>query len=515
MSIPASSLVTVNPGVLSAGGNPLNFNGVILTENVTLPTGAPTSFPSADSVAAYFGATSIEAKMAAVYFSGYINGTRLPLALMFARYPATALAAFINGGPAPTLATAKLATAGQFHIVMDSTPVTVTAIDLSSAASLAAVALDVQTALRAALVTASYAAAASVTVTYNSTIGCFVITSGTTGASSAITYASITGAGANDLATVLGLTAITGATLSQGANVDDPTTFMNALILSTQNWVSFGTTFLPSATDMEAFSSWTNAQDGRYLYVAWDNDATAAGSPGAFTGFGKWLYNNQPSGTAAVWAGAGTVNGPLLAAFVMGVTASINFNQEKGRISYAFKGNANLTPEVTDLTTANNLIANGYSFYGDYATANQQFLFFNNGQLSGDYLWIDPYVDAIWLNNALQLALMTLFSNVNALPYNTQGYTMIETVVQGIIQQALFNGVIVPGVTLSAGQIAIANSQAGTDISSQLQNQGYFFQVVPVTDPTVRAARQSPVCNLWYTDGGSIQQITLASIDIQ
>ena len=516
MSIPASSLVNVIPGVLSAGGNPLAFNGVIFTDSAPLPHGAPYSFPSYASVAAYFGATSVEAKMAEVYFTGFSIKTQVPTALFFSRYADAPLTAFLNGGPAPSLATAKLATLGEFTITMDGTLATVTALDLSGATSLAIVASDVQTALQAALTTASYGSPASATVAYNTNLGDFIITSGTTGASSSLTYASPATVGVNDLASVLALTASMGATLSQGAIVDSPAAFMNTLTTYTQNWVDFTTTFLPSPTDMEAFSEWTAGTDGRYLYVAWDNDATATGNPNTFAGFGKWLQTNQPSGTAAVWAGASPdiTDGPLLAAFVLGTTASINWNARNGRISYAFKGNDLLTPEVTDLTTATNLIANGYSFYGDYATANQQFLFFNNGQLSGDYLWIDPYVDAIWLNNSFQLALMTLFASVNALPYDQGGYTQVEAALQGTINQALFNGVIQTGVALSPSQIAIANSQAGTDISSPLQNNGYYLQVLPVTNPTTRAARTSPPCNFWYTDGGSIQQLVLNSIDI-
>ena len=509
MSIPAKTLVAVNPGVLGAGGNPLAFNGVILSDNSTLPVGAPTPFASYAAVATFFGAMSIEAKMAQVYFNGFINATQLPTNLFFARFATTDSHAFINGGVAPTLAVLKLATAGNISIVIDGVSSGITTIDLSGVGSLAAAA----TALTSSLSPNANGAV----ITYNTTLNAFVVTSGLTGTSSTIAFATSAGSGINDLATVLALTSATGATLSQGAAVSDPTTFMNQLLTYTQNWVDFATTFLPSPTDMEAFATWTAGTQGRYMYVAWDNDATAAENPGTFAGFGKWLQTNKPSGTAAVWAGAApdVTDGPLLAAFVLGVTASINFNSKNGRISYAFKGNDLLTPKVTDETTAANLLANGYSFYGEYATANSTFLFFNNGQISGDYLWIDAYVDAIWLNNALQLALMTLFGNVNELPYNSEGYAMVEAAAQGPINQGLNNGVIRTGIALSQAQIAEANSQAGADISSPLQNNGYYFQVVPVTDPVVRAARTSPSCSLWYTDGGSIQQLTLTSIDIQ
>ena len=509
MSIPASNLVTVNPGVLSAGGNPLAFNGVVLSHYANLRYGAPTSFPSYLAVAAFFGATSIKAKMAQVYFSGFINATQLPKAMFFTRYPTTAIAAFMNGGSSSTLDQLKLATAGQLSISIDGVSSVIDTISLASYSSLAAMA--------AALTSALTPNGGSAVISYNTTLAAFVVTSGTIGVLSTIAFATSTGTGVNNLAAALGLTSATGASLSQGAALTDPTTFMNVLIGYTQNWVDFTTTFLPSSADMEAFALWTASTNGRYMYVPWDNDATAAGSPGTFTGFGKWLATNKPSGTCPVWAGASpdVTDGPLLAAFVLGLTASINFQAKNGRVNYAFKGNDLLTPTVTDATIAANLQSNGYNFYGEYATANQDFLFFNNGQISGRYLWADAYVDAIWLNNALQLSLMSLFGSTNSLPYDQDGYTMVEAAAQGPITQGLNNGVIRTGVALSPSQVAIANSQAGTDISVPLQNNGYYFQVVPVTDPVVRAARTSPVCSLWYTDGGSIQQLTLASIDVQ
>ena len=499
MSISASNLVNVIPGVLGAGGNALNFNGVILTTNTDLVAGPPVPFPNYPSVVDFFGATIIEAEMAQVYFTGFINATQLPSSLFLARYPQSPIPAFLLGGPAPTLATLKAFTAGSLSLTIDGTVSAISSINLSTATSLAGVAVSLTSALTPN--------ADDAVISFNTTINDFIVTSGSTGATSTITFATGT------MAAALGFTQATGGTLSQGQAATDPVTFMNQLVKYTQNWVGFATTFPLSESDMEAFSEWASGTDGRYLYAAWDDDPTAVENPGTFTGFGNWLFLNQPNGTAAVW-GVNATSAALRAAFVLGITASINWGAKNGSIDYFAKGNANLSPDVTDNTTAANLTANGYSFYGDYATADQQFLFFNNGQISGEDLWIDLYVDAIWLNNALQLAEMELFANVNKLPYGQTGYDMISAAAQGPITQAVNNGVIQTGIPLSAEQIAIANSQAGLDISSQLQNNGYFFQVVPVTDPIVRAKRTSPPCNLWYTSGGAIQQITLNSIDI-
>jgi hypothetical protein len=86
MSIPASQLVRIVPGVLGAGGSGLALNGMILTNNSALPAGAPRLFSSPAEVAGVFGITSTEAAMADVYFTGYEGSTQRPAGLWFAYY---------------------------------------------------------------------------------------------------------------------------------------------------------------------------------------------------------------------------------------------------------------------------------------------------------------------------------------------------------------------------------------------------------------------------------------------
>ena len=83
-TIPASQIVNVLPGVLSAGGNSLVLNGLVLTTNSRVPAGTVVSFPAATAVSSYFGALANETLGAAVYFQSYDNSTQKPGALLFA-----------------------------------------------------------------------------------------------------------------------------------------------------------------------------------------------------------------------------------------------------------------------------------------------------------------------------------------------------------------------------------------------------------------------------------------------
>jgi len=257
------------------------------------------------------------------------------------------------------------------------------------------------------------------------------------------------------------------------------------------------------------FAEWVSSTNKRYAYICWDTDVVPTEEAPATESLGYQLAEAELDGTCLIW-------GPdyTKAAFVCGTIASINFQATNGRITFAFKGQAGLTPDVTDETTASNLIANGYNFYGAYATADQQFLWFYPGSVSGEFEWLDSYVNQIWLNNALQLALMELLNQVNSLPYNAAGYALVEAACADPINNALNFGAIAPGVPLSVAQAAEVNNSAGSNIAPTLSSRGWYLQVLPA-QPQVRQARQSPPCNLWYMDGESIQRIVLNSVDVQ
>ncbi|ATI11817.1 MULTISPECIES: DUF3383 family protein [Acetobacter] len=88
MILPVSSLVSVTPGVLAAGGTTNLLNGLVFSTNMALSSGLST-FTTAAEVAATCGAESIEASMASIYFAGYTNAQDLPQTLYFYQLPAS------------------------------------------------------------------------------------------------------------------------------------------------------------------------------------------------------------------------------------------------------------------------------------------------------------------------------------------------------------------------------------------------------------------------------------------
>jgi hypothetical protein len=338
------------------------------------------------------------------------------------------------------------------------------------------------------------------TVTWDSVYSQFVVTSGTTGVASTITQATGTSAAALGLAS---------GYISQGAIADTEAGIMTILAGLSNDWTAFMTVWEPLTASEQAFAAWTSAQGERYVYALWDSDPADITQSNPLA-IGSILYALNSDGTIVVY------NTPNVAAFVLGYVASINWNATNGRATPAFKTQQGLTSTVHDLPTATALLSNNTNYYGVYSSpglGNTTYTIFYDGRIAGQWKWLDSYVNQIYLNAQIPLAIFQGLMSVNSAPYNSEGYADLRAWCAAPISQAKDNGTIRAGVQLSASQIATITSQAGLEISSFLQTQGWYLQILPATSAQ-RAARQSPPVKLWYTDGGAIQSVSVASIAI-
>lgn len=515
MSIPASQIVTVNPRLLSPGGNDLEFNGLLLSPSEVIPsTQLVLPFPDADSVGEYFGFQSPEYQAAAVYFQGYDNSFTKPRAFYVGRRAARAAAPFIRGGsfgalPSVTLAALKAVKDGGMSLMLGSYTGTLSGVDFSGASALSDVAQTLQSAIRA--IEAGGEAWTGATVSYSSLFDAFTITGGAAGADEGVNYASAPESG-SDLSALLRLTQSAAAALSPGMDAMTQAENMEAILDLTENFVCFTTVEQPTRDDALAFARWATSKGVNYLYIYWDNDPALL-QAGSSSTIAAALKQADVSATCGVW------NGLEYAALIMGTAASIDWNRRNGTITFAFKAQNGVAPNVTRGIDAVNLEAQGMNFMGDYATRNDQFIFLYPGQMFGSWQWIDTYLNAVWLNNALQAACMNGFQQTPRVPYNQEGYTLLKSWCLDPIKRALYSGVIDTGVALSESQKAQLVREAGRDIADELRNDGYVLQIGGAPDDTsddsgeaaARQGRESPEASLWYTYGGSVHKLDLAS----
>lgn len=515
--------------------------------------------------------------MGSGYFGGFEGSAKKPANLLVVQYNSSAVGAYLRGGNVSSLSLAQLqAIAGTLSIAINGSP-KAGSIDLtgvtsfSDAATRIADTLDIEGGAQTAAFTAAisgttmtvsavssgtlsvgdfvdgagvdvttyitalgsgtggtgtYTVSVSQTVgsvamtshapgvSYDSTSGAFVVNSNTTGTGSTIAYA--TGTAADDLK----LQAAQGAVLSQGANAAVPATFMDAVIAQNRNWVTFFTATDPDNsgnTVKQAFAAWTTSKGNRFAYICGDSDVTPTASVPATSSLGYILANNGSKGTALMWQPS-DMNLP---AFVSGAAASIDFTERNGRISFAAKQQAGLVAGETDATGATNLggnpqtsdHGNGYSFYGAYGSANENFIWLQRGFVTGEFVWLDSYINSIWFASACQNALLELQAASRSIPYTAPGRVLMESALADPIQAALNFGMFGPG-PLSNSQIAAVNQAAGANVATTLQTQGYYLQILQAT-AQVRAQRTTPPAKLWYIDSGSVQAITLSAIALQ
>jgi hypothetical protein len=515
------------------------------------------------------------------YFAGFTNSDALPGSLLFAQYPKAAVQAYLqSGNVGASLTIAQLqAITGTLLAVVDGVSRNAGTIDLSAAASYSAAAATLQTDFNASLATianltgvisgstltasavtgviapgqqlvgagiaasiyvvsqlggtpggaGSYQLSASnpvgseamttkpfpVAVTYDSQSGGFLVKSGVSGSFSTIAFATGTAAAG------LLMTQATGAVLSQGSNALTPSQAMELVVAQTTNWVTYLNATNPDSSGNAlklAFAAWKNAYPNRYAYICWDTDVLARSAPPQVTTLGALLDANGDSGTFLL----SELTDLNQAAFVAGAAASIDFEEVAGRITFAFKGQAGLTADVTSGQTAINLcgnpqnadeFGNGYNYYGAVGSAATNFLWLQRGVVTGSFRWFDSYINQVVMNNTFQGALLNLQSNAKSIPYTVSGDNLIETALADPIAQFLAFGAFAPGDITNAQKVAV-NNAAGADVANSLQTQGYYLQVLPASG-TQRASRTSPPAKFWYLDRGSVQAITLDSIALQ
>ena len=165
---------------------------------------------------------------------------------------------------------------------------------------------------------------------------------------------------------------------------------------------------------------------------------------------------------------------------------------------------------MTNIADAQALEANGYAYYGAWATANDRFTFFRNSVVSGEFEWADTYANQIWINSQLQLDGITGLQQYKSIPPNSEGKAMYRSMFQDTINSALNFGSIVTGVKLTEQQKSVINREFGYDAATQIELNGWAMYVGDAVNVNGAGRKEFP-SKFYYADGGSIQSINMTS----
>lgn len=494
-SIPADRIVSVVPSAIGTGGTPLAMSTMLV-----VPAGSPRvigvrEFGSAAEVGQFFGLSSDEKAFADRYFLGYEGATKVPTALLVVGAKESPQSAVLQSATMRGVELDAIKQAGDLVITVDGTAHTVS-IDLTGATSFSDAAASITAALTAATVPASVAFVAPAQV--------FEITTTATGEAATISF------GSGDMAEVLRLREEDGAQLENGTDAMGIDELMTYALAETLNFAVI--TFLQELTldQKKEMATWTTLRRSRFLSIIQDT-AGAALVANNDASFGAWLKGTEQDGTMPYY---GTIE--QIAAGCGGI-AAIDFKRANGRRNFMFMRQAGLAATVTSEADYTALISNGYTFYAAFATANDRFQFQTNGAVAGKFVWADNYINQIYFNSQLQLALMTMLLAYGSIPYNDVGKSYHRAAVADPINEMVnFGGIrpLIDPAALSEQQKSIINSQAGRDIIPDLLNKGWVVDI-KTADAQTRGLRGSMPLTIWYTDGGSVQSINLASVNVQ
>ena len=461
MAISFSRYVAITSGV--GGGAAVRQRDLILrlfSSDTRVPAGVVIEMDTADDVKTYFGESSPEYARALFYFGFVSKNITAPNKISFARWAETAAAPRIYGATKTfTLSQFTGITTGSFKPTLGAYTSDLTGLNFSAAASLAAVAAIIQTAIQA--ITAGGAQWTAATVTYNATARKFELVGGSTGLAPVAVAAAATGA---PIAGVLGWDA-TGV-FSPGVAAAEPSSDFSASVAVSNNFATFNfidSITLEQATEVAAVNDPYNVS---FMFLLRVLEADAAAYYGALSGF---------SGVGVTLAPDEDEFPELLPAAILAAT---DYSRRNSVQNYMFQ-QATLSPSVETNAVADAMDAARVNYYGRTQTAGTFIQFYQRGVLMGlatDPVDMNTYANEIWLKDAVGTAIMSLLLSLARVPANATGRGQLLAILQSVVEQALFNGTISIAKPLNTTQkLFIGNLTGDPEAWQQVFNSGYWL----------------------------------------
>ena len=489
MTIPVSSVVNVSIAIgatfpARAGFGTLNIvtaeTGVIgLAERIR-------SYSNLDGVAADWLATTEVYKAASAYFGQQPKPISLKVSV---RFP-TAQSAELRGGSVVS-ATALLAvTNGSFTISIDGASQDITALNFTDGeADLDDIAASIETALQA-VATGGYTAA---TCTHDGSR--FFITSGTTGATSTISFlTTVSPATGTDISSLLQMQQGEG-TKGDGIAAETITASLNAIQNIDPDW--YGLLFTKEVRDLvvintenavNAAAAWCEARVKVFANTSNDLDVLDSVTT---TDIASVLKTASYRRTMTVFSSFAS---QYPSASIIGRAFTVNFSQPNSTLTLMFKQMPGITVEslaqnqlaVLESKNANTLITVGASnMFTDSSMA--------------DGVFFDEVHGVDWLQNAIETNVFGyLLTRTTKVPYTDKGTASLEQQTIKALDEAVRNGLIASGTTIDG--VFLAN--------------GYSTSLVAVADvnPSDKTARQYDGLSFVVLGAGAIHGVQINGV---
>ena len=434
-----------------------------------------------ESVATDFGTTAEEYKAANLYFQQSPQPRDLYIGkLTRTSSPATPgkLTGAVLSGAEQALANFNAVTAGSLKLSINGTVSTITGINLSTVTDLAGV---------ATVITAKLTGA---TVSWVASANQFVVTSSTTGATSAIGIPTAAETG-TDLAPLLGIDAGHSPTVKNGQEASSSvlpsvTTALNY----SADWYGLviADTSMTDQDHLDVAALIGSASDARVYGVT--TNAPAVLDAASTTDIASRL---KADGYGRVFVQYSQV--PYAAASAFGRAFTVNFLGNNTTITLKFKQEPGIAAEMVTAQQADTLKAKNCNVFVHYA--NDTAIIQEGVMANGDFF--DERHGLDWLQNYVQNNLWNLlYTSTSKIPQTEAGVTRLMTNVEQSLDQAVNNGLLAPGIWNGGdiGEVTVGDTLT----------KGYYVYANPVSMQAQadREARKAPVIQVAAKLAGAV-----------
>jgi hypothetical protein len=434
LGLNVSDIVNVSVNLAPLAAPTRNFGALLIagSSDVIDTNERIRQYSGLTGVANDFGTTAPEYLAAQLFF----DQSPQPAILYIGRWAQTATAGRLNGGvltPTQQLMSAWTSiTTGSMSIQVDGVTKTLSALNFATQTNLNGVAAVITTAL------------AGATCLWDSVNGRFIIKSGTTGASSAVGYASATGSGV-DVSAQLGLT--TGVASVPVAGIVAETALVATQIFDNMSNEWYGLEFATA----------TPQNDASYLAVAAYIEGasqshifgitiitTTVLDPTSTTDLGYVLKNLAYKRTFSQYS----ASSPYAVASIYGRAFTVNFEANNTTITLKFKQEPGIAAETLTETQAATLKAKCVNVFINY---NNGTAIIQEGVMANGYFF-DEVHGTDWLQNAVQVDVFNLlYQSPTKIPQTDDGTHLIVTTIEATMARAVNNGLVAPGQWNTAG----------------------------------------------------------------
>ncbi len=479
-----SDIITSQIDMSPTGASARNFgNLLILGDSDVIDTQQRRRlYTSLQAIGADFGTAAPEYQAAKTFF----GPTPAPQQCYVGRWASAATSGRLVGGALSTAAQAlsnfTSVAAGGMDITVDGTVHNLTAIDLSAVTTLNGVAAAVQTAF-----------AGAATVTWNAAYSNFLVKSTTTGAASAVSFATAPAGGTTDLSALMGLASPTsGAYAVAGIVAETIETAVNLHASQSNSWygLQIAATAVIADSDYVQVGTIIEGLSLSHIFGVTTQEAAALDAQ-TTTDLASLLQTAALSRTFCQYSSTN----PYASAAIFGVAFTVDFEGIDTTITLMFQQEAGVTAETLTEAQAAALKAKNCNVFVNYQNGAAIVQY---GTVANGY-YFDEIHGADWLQNALQTDMFNaLYSAKTKVPQTDAGANVLVAAATKDLKQARDNGFVAPGVWNGPPVGALQTGQTLT--------KGFYLYAPPISSQTAtqRAARQAPTLQAAIKLAGAI-----------